>query len=102
MSERHRVTTGAKSFDIERFVRLDKEGAEVWAKAAYCRNRRDLLISLRALGLSDDLARDVPAYHHDAYRSLSMATESARGMSEAQSAALEKAHAANRARRAAG
>lgn len=70
MSERYRVATGARSFDLERFKGYDKDGAEVWAKEAYFRNRADLLASLSRRRLSAALARDVPSYHQDSLDAL--------------------------------
>jgi hypothetical protein len=98
---RYRVTTSAKSFDLERFAGTDKEGKEVWHKEAFCRSRADLLASIKSRGLSADLAADVPSYHDDAYRALASVGQSGGERSEAQQAALEKAHAARRAKRAA-
>jgi hypothetical protein len=98
---RWRVVTASATFDLERFGGTNKDGVEVWHKEAYCRSRADLLASLRSRGLSEKLATDVPSYHDDAYRALSQVAGRPAGLSDAQRAALEKAHAAKRAKRAA-
>ena len=98
-TDRWRVSTAAKSFDLERFAGLDKDGAEIWRKEAFCRNRADLLASIKSRGLSASLADDVPSYHDDAYRLLASVGESGGERSEAQRAAIAKAHAAKRAKR---
>ena len=66
----HRVTTAAQSFDIEQFVRIDKDGNEVWRKEAYCRNRRDLMASLRARRLPVTLADGAADHHAASYEAL--------------------------------
>lgn len=99
MAGRHRVVTSSKSFDLERFSGLDKAGAEIWLKVAYCRNRRDLLASLASRRLSADLARDVPSHHQDAYRLLSSVAGSPNRLSEGKRASLAKATAARAAKR---
>ena len=66
----YRVSTAAQSFDLEQFVRIDKDGNEVWRKEAYCRNRRDLMASLRARDLPLSLADGVPGHHAASYEAL--------------------------------
>ena len=96
------MSIAPRSFDLERYAGIDKEtGAQIWAKEAYCRSRRDLLASLASRGLSADLAGGVPVHHPDAYRSLAAVGQSGGERSEAQRAAIAKAHAASRAKRAA-
>lgn len=97
---RWRVTTSAHSFDLERLSHIDKHGAEVWHKEAYCRSRAALLASLASRRLSASLADGVSPYHPDAYRALSHVGRSPGDLSEAQRAALKKAQAAKRAKAA--
>ena len=67
----YRVEAGSRSFEVQKYVGLDKEGAEVWRTIAYFRSRASLarFVAKRKLpaGLADGLSefhRDVAAAVH--------------------------------------
>jgi hypothetical protein len=79
---RYRVAVAAHSYDLERFRGHDKQGAEVWEKLAYCRNRVALDSAIASRKLDPAMVDGLPAHHPDALRALTrFAAEGGKGRS---------------------
>ena len=63
--DQYRIKPSRHSFDLQK---RDAKGN--YRTIAYCRNRRDLLSSLRAHKLPEDLANSVPRFHTNSLESL--------------------------------
>jgi hypothetical protein len=62
---RYRVRTTGRSFDVQKFYRIDKDGQEIWENLAYFRSKAALQRYLKANDLPMHIADRLPRYHPD-------------------------------------
>lgn len=62
---RHRVASGSRAFEVQKFSGLDKDGIEQWRAVAYFRRRSGVAAFLQRNRLPLHLSDGLPEFHGD-------------------------------------